>query len=165
MASDEVVVILDNIRSAENVGSIFRTAEAAGASKIFLCGITPAPADILGRPRLRLKKTSLGAENFLSWETCKNTTSLLIRLKKADFLIFAVEQAKSSVSYRLASDIIKKQFRGKGQKKIALVLGNEIKGISRAALKRSDFILEIPIAGRKESLNVAVAFGIVIFNL
>lgn len=165
MVGNEITVVLDNIRSAENVGSIFRTAETAGASKIFLCGITPAPVDILGRPRLRLKKTSLGAEDFILWETCKNATLLLDRLKKAGFLILAVEQAKNSMSYRSAPDIVKKQFREKDKTKIALVLGNEIKGVSRAVLKRSDFILEIPMTGRKESLNVAVAFGIVIFNL
>lgn len=162
---NEIFVILDNIRSAENVGSIFRTAEAVRASKIFLCGITPTPVDILGRPRPRLKKTSLGAENFLAWETFKKIAHLLDRLKKDGFLILAVEQTKNSVSYRLAPNIIKKRFGKNGKKRIALVLGNEIKGVSRGALSRSDFVLEIPMAGRKESLNVAVAFGIVAFNL
>ena len=155
-----MIVILHNIRSLYNVGSIFRTADAAGIEKIYLCGITPAPVDQFGKYRPQLTKVSLGAEKYVAWEKFGSTTKLIDKLKGDGYKIFAVEQSKKSIPYyriRRSSDTI--------VNKIVLVLGNEIKGLPQAILKRSDKILEIPMKGKKESLNVAVAFGVVAFHL
>lgn len=155
-----MIVILHNIRSLHNVGSIFRTADAAGVEKIYLCGITPAPIDAFGRPRQPLVKVSLGAEKYVEWEKVKSTTRLIDKLKKDGYKIFAIEQDKKSIPYYRA-----KRQSPSANRKIALVLGNEIKGLPPSILKRADKILEIPMRGQKESLNVAVAFGIVVFSL
>ena len=145
-----MIAVLHNIRSRHNVGSIFRTADAAGIKKIYLCGYTPEP----------LPKVSLGAEKFLPWEKCKSTTALIGRLKKDGFLILAIEQSPRAVPYYKFKDLKIKKF-----KDLVLVFGNEVKGLPPAILKRADKILEIPMYGKKESLNVAVAFGVVVFGL
>lgn len=168
-----IVVVLHNVRSLHNVGSIFRTADAAGVEKIYLCGITPGPADKFGRLRQQLIKVSLGAEKFVEWEYCKSATRLIDKLKKEKYKIFAIEQSEKSIPYNATSC-----GSGKRKQKIALILGSETKGLPESILKRVDKILEIPIKGAmirqachprylvrgKESLNVAVAFGIVVFN-
>lgn len=170
-----MIVVLHNIRSMYNVGSIFRTADAAGVKKIYLCDITPAPIDKFGRKRSQITKVSLGAENYVPWEQAKSTSRLLDKLKKDGYMILAVEQSRKSIpyfSYCLpASDepVCPVGRKGQGRsvdktKKIAFVLGNEIGGIPSSILARADKILEIPMRGRKESLNVAVAFGIIVFN-
>jgi len=155
----KVVVILHNIRSLHNVGSIFRTADAAGIEKIYLCGITPKPVDEFGRTRTQLTKVSLGAEKYLAWEKVGSTARLLDNLKKQGYKIFAIEQNKKSTPYYKIpkSYILNSKF--------CLVLGNEIKGLPLSILKRADKILEIPMQGKKESLNVAIAFGIIAFHL
>jgi len=142
------------------VGSIFRTADAAGCEKIYLCGITPAPVDVFGKPRPQLTKVSLGAEKYVEWEKVKSASRLIDKLKKDKYKIFAVEQSKKSILY---SNIKRSSNLRVGR--LVLVLGNEIKGLPAPILKRADKILEIPMKGEKESLNVAVAFGIVIFHL
>ena len=152
-----MIVILHNIRSLYNVGSIFRTADAAGIEKIYLCGITPAPIDKFGRLRQQLTKVSLGAENFVEWEKVKAVSKLIDKLKKQKYKIFAIEQSKKSIPYYKLHTTNYKQ-------KIVLVLGNEIKGLPLSILKKADKILEIPMHGKKESLNVAVAFGIIAFH-
>ena len=152
-----MVVILHNIRSLYNVGSIFRTADAAGVSKIYLCGITPKPIDVFGRPRAQLVKVSLGAEHYVEWEKVKVVSKLIDKLKKQKYKIFAIEQSKKSIPYYKLHTTNYKQ-------KIVLVLGNEIKGLPLSILKKADKILEIPMHGKKESLNVAVAFGIIAFH-
>ncbi len=144
------------------MGSIFRTADAAGIEKIYLCGITPAPLDVFGRPRPQLTKVSLGAEKYVKWEKTKSATRLIDKLKNppvgGGYKIFAIEQSKKSIPYyKLETKNLKL--------KTALILGNEIKGLPASILKRADKILEIPMRGKKESLNVAVAFGIVVFHL
>ncbi len=139
-------VICHNIRSRENIGSIFRTSDAFGVSKIFLTGFTPTP------PHEKISKTALGAEQWILWEKVYSVSRLITRLKKEGFEIVALEQSQKSV------DI--KKYRPK--KKIALVLGNEVSGIPPRILKQCDRILEIPMRGKKESLNVAVAFGIAV---
>src|SRR3989344_3948484 len=156
-----MIVVLHNIRSVHNVGSIFRTADAAGIKKIYLCGYSPAPIDRFGRPNHALAKVSLNAEKYIAWEKFSSTVKLLDQLKKANkgINILAVEQAGNSLPYY---DI---DARYMGKSEIVLVVGNEIKGLSRAILKRADWILEIPMHGKKESLNVSVAFGIVAFHL
>ncbi len=150
-----------------NVGSIFRTADAAGVEKIYLCGITPAPIDKFGRARRQISKTALGAEKYIEWEYAKSTPLLLNKLKKQGCKILAIEQSKKSVPY-YSLEILKQVWddnkRGKFSK-IILVLGNEIRGLPHSVLSRADKILEIPMRGKKESLNVAVAFGIVVFHL
>jgi tRNA G18 (ribose-2'-O)-methylase SpoU len=189
-----MIVILHNIRSMHNVGSIFRTADAAGVEKIYLCGVTPTPIDKFGRQRRQIAKVSLGAEDYIQWEQVKSTTRLLDKLKKDGHLILAVEQSQKSIPYYEGSltpschhefisapschpefisgshcGKMPKQVRRDGNtfvsSKIALVLGNEIRGLPPSVLNRADKILEIPMRGKKESLNVAVAFGIVVFHL
>ena len=152
-----MILVLDNIRSSHNVGSIFRTADALGTEKIYLCGITAAPFDRFNNPNQKLSKVSLGAEKSVLWEKVFSASSLIKKLKKEGFIIASIEQSKNSIDYR--------KIGKKNLKKLALVLGSETKGISRAILKLSDYILEIPMKGKKESLNVAVAFGIVGFSL
>lgn len=154
-----MVVILHNIRSTHNVGSIFRTADAAGCEKIYLCGITPAPVDRFGRANEKIGKVALGAEKTVVWEKINQTVRLVDKLKEDGYKILAIEQSEKSVPYN------KIKLSNKDFKKTALVLGNEIKGLPRPVLRRANKILEIPMRGKKESLNVAVAFGIVIFNL
>lgn len=154
-----MIVILDNIRSAHNVGSMFRTADAAGVVKIYLCGITPAPIDRFGRHNKEIAKVALGAEQSMPWEKAVSTASVITKLKKEGFAIFAVEQDKRSTPYDRIR--LTKQERAH----TALLMGAEVEGVSPAILKRCDTILEIPMHGMKESLNVGVAFGIVIFRL
>lgn len=154
-----MLAILHNIRSLYNVGSIFRTAEAAGCEKLYLAGITPTPLDQFGNYRLPLIKVSLGAEKNIKWEKIKSTISLVDKLKKQGFRIFAVEQDKKSIPYY---SLRAKDFNWQ---KTVLILGGEVKGLPPSVLNRADKILEIPLRGKKESLNVAVAFGIVVFNL
>ncbi len=150
------VVVLYNIRSAHNVGSIFRTSDALSIEKLYLCGITPKPGQIGPSASLRagkdLAKTALGAEKTVMWEYIKRTTDCIKHLKKQGFCIVVLEQDKKSIDIR--------RFRVPLQKKIALILGAEINGVSRPLLKQCDAIVEIPMWGKKESLNVSVAFGI-----
>lgn len=153
-----MIVILHNVRSLYNVGSIFRTADAAGVSKIYLCGITSKPVDEFGRLRPQLTKVSLGAEKYVEWEHFKSTTKLIDKLKMQGYKIFAIEQGKKSIPYF--------KLNVKGQlSNVILVLGSEIKGLTDSILSRAERILEIPMKGKKESLNVSVAFGIIAFNL
>ena len=158
----EIVVVLHNIRSLYNVGSIFRTADAAGVKKIYLCGITPTPTDRFGKLRPQFAKVSLGAERAVAWEKSRATGKLLNELKREGYKIFAVEQSQKSIPY------YKIKTRGvmtrHNTSRVVLVLGNEVRGLPESILKKSDKILEIPMHGRKESLNVAVAFGIVVFE-
>lgn len=151
----ELVVVLHNVRSVHNVGSIFRTADAAGVRKIYLCGITPEPLDRLGKWRKDFLKVSLGAEKTVPWEKIHSTTALINNLKLDGYHIFAVEQDIK------ATPISQVKLRDKA----ALVMGSEIKGLPPSILKRANVILEIPMYGAKESLNVAVAFGIVVYAL
>jgi len=163
-----MIAILHNIRSLHNVGSIFRTADAAGIEKIYLAGITPEPVDIFGRPRPQLTKVALGGEKSVPWEKFKNTAKLLEKLKNDGYKIFAIEQSKKSVPY-YSKEILRGVYTERSRsvqndKKIALVVGNEVKGLSPAILKKANKILEIPMHGKKESLNVSVAAGIILFG-
>ncbi|MEK7076665.1 MAG: TrmH family RNA methyltransferase [Patescibacteria group bacterium] len=152
----EIILILCDIRSIHNVGSIFRTADAASVEKIYLCGITPSPRDRFGKFRRDFAKVSLGAEKSVVWIKMYSAVRAIKELRDAGYAICAVEQSKRSIPY----------YKMKaGNKKIALVLGNEVKGLPRSILKCADKILEIPMSGAKESLNVAVAAGIVLFRM
>ncbi|OGM96009.1 MAG: hypothetical protein A3B86_02025 [Candidatus Yanofskybacteria bacterium RIFCSPHIGHO2_02_FULL_38_22b] len=145
----EIYLILDNIRSRENVGSIFRTADAVGVSKIYLCGTTPTP------PHDKISKTALGAETYVPWEYRRNTWQVITELKKEGINIYALEQTKDS----------KNIFRFKPKFPMALIVGNEFNGISPKILKYCDKKIAIPMYGRKESLNVSVATGIALYTL
>ena len=140
----EFYVICDNIRSLENIGSIFRTSDALGVSKIFLCGISGKP------PHHKISKTALGAENRISFEYCRQTGRLIEKLKKDKIQIIALEQDKKSILYTK----LKPKFP------LALIVGNEVKGVSKKILEKSDKIIFLPMSGQKESLNVSVAFGV-----
>ena len=146
-----LVVILYNLRSAHNVGAIFRTADALQAEKIFLVGTTPMPGQA-GKSGRELAKTALGAENFVSWKYAKTLGILLKTLKKQGFQLVALEQD------RHAQDI--RKYNLPKNKKVALIVGYEIKGIPAGILRQCDKIIQIPMFGQKESLNVAVAFGV-----
>ncbi len=151
----QTILILDNIRSSHNVGSIFRTADALGISKIFLAGYTPKPVDRFGRVAPEIAKTALGAEKTIPWESVESISQIIRALKKEKFKIIAVEQSPKSVDYK----------KVRLAKKSALILGNEVSGIDKKILSLCDSIAEIPMNGEKESLNVAVAFGVAGFRL
>lgn len=146
--------ILHNIRSAHNVGSIFRTADGAGVEKIYLSGHTPQPVDRFGRAQNEIKKTSLGASDMVAWRAMSDIVETITILKKEGWTIAAVEQDRRSISiyeYIVPS-------------KIVYIFGNEVEGIPAELLENSDVIIEIPMSGKKESLNVSVAAGIVLFK-
>jgi tRNA G18 (ribose-2'-O)-methylase SpoU len=155
--SSENIVILHNIRSVENVGAMFRTADAVGVNKIYLTGYTPGPLDRFGRKRKDLAKSALGAEEFVVWEQKKNLLSLISNLKKSGFKIIAIEQDKKSVDYRTL-----RLRSGQGN---AFIVGPEVTGIPKNILNKCDIIAEIPMRGKKESLNVSVALGVVLFKV
>ena len=145
----EFYVICDNIRSLENIGSIFRTADALGVLKIFLCGISGKP------PHHKISKTALGAEKTIPFEYYKQIGRLIDKLKKDKISIIALEQSKDAISC----------LKFKPRFPLALILGNEVKGISKAILKKCDKVIELPMAGKKESLNVSVAFGVAGYHI
>lgn len=152
---EQISLIVHDIRSSENVGSIFRTADAAGVSKIYLTGYTPTPLDRFGRKNAKLAKAALGAEAFVPWESQPDISLLIDELKRKGTALVAIEQAARSVCY--------KDFRV--TKPTALIVGNEVDGVPEDVLARADAIIEIPMHGKKESLNVAVATGVVLFAL
>lgn len=151
----EVILVLHNIRSTHNVGSLFRSADGAGVAQIVFSGFTPDPVDRFGRPRGDIAKTALGAENTVPWTRVTDLYDFLKQKKKERFLISAIEQDKKSISYKKA-----KKF-----KKQILILGNEVDGIEPELLSFVDQIIEIPMAGTKESLNVSIAGAVVIFEI
>jgi tRNA G18 (ribose-2'-O)-methylase SpoU len=151
------ILIIHNVRSVQNVGAMFRTADAAGINKIYLTGYTPAPLDRFGRKRRDLAKSALGAEEFVSWEQKKNISSLLLKLKQDKFYIIAIEQDKNSVNY--------KKLKAESYELKAFIVGAEVTGIPKNILEKCDIIAEIPMQGKKESLNVSVACGIALFGI
>lgn len=150
----ESVLILHNIRSAQNVGALLRTSEAAGIGKVYMSGYTPTPMDRFNRKRTDVSKASLGAEEYVSWSQAKTLGPLIKKLKKEGFSIVAIEQAENSIPY---TEVPK-------QEKMAFILGNEVTGLTKKELAHADCIAEIKMLGRKESLNVSVAGGIVLFT-
>ncbi|MBI2591130.1 MAG: TrmH family RNA methyltransferase [Candidatus Brennerbacteria bacterium] len=168
-----MIVVLSDIRSIYNVGSIFRTADAVGAEKIYLCGITPAPIDRFGKIRPQFAKVSLGAEKLVKWAKVKATGVIIEKLKKDGYKIFAIEQSKTSILY------YKTNLSRSDRDRLVLILGGEVKGLPPAILKKADKVLEIPMRGAmvrqahhprslgrgKESLNVSVAFGVIAYFL
>lgn len=148
-----VYLLLDSVRSVENVGSIFRTADAAGVKKIYLCGITPRP------PRKEIDKAALGAVDFVEWEYHANIKDQILKLKSENIKIIALEQDKRSIPYSEFN------IQNSAPSALALIVGNEVDGISKEILDLADQIIEIPMYGQKNSLNVAVATGIALFEI
>jgi tRNA G18 (ribose-2'-O)-methylase SpoU len=155
MGKKQKFVVLVDIRSIHNVGSIFRTADALGVSKIFLCGCTPTPKDRFGRKRQDLAKVALGAEESIVWEHCDDVKKLLTKLQKEKVQIIALEQSSKSINYK----------KIKSKNSVAIILGEEVHGLSQKILDLADVIAEIPMLGKKESLNVSVAFGVAGFGI
>jgi tRNA G18 (ribose-2'-O)-methylase SpoU len=150
-----IYLILNDIRSTHNVGSILRTADASGVKKVYLCGCTPSPIDRFGRKRSDVAKVALGAEESVVWEYVESIESLMQKLKQEGIKIVAVEQDVKSIPYTKFT----------AGEETALILGEETKGVTKELLGQCDAIIEIPMRGKKESLNVSVATGIILFRL
>ncbi len=165
----QIYILLHNIRSTHNVGSIFRTADAAGVTKIFLSGYTPTPIDRFGREVKELSKVALGGENSVQWEYLKTANAVIKKLRKElklpshkasasrskNLQVIGIEQDKKSVDYK----------KVKVKYPVLFMMGNEVEGIEKNILKECDVIAEINMKGKKESLNVAVSFGIALFRM
>ncbi len=146
-----IIIILDNIRSLNNIGSVFRTADAFLVQKIYLCGITATP------PHKDIRKTALGATDSIDWEYRENTLELIEELKSSGVKTIAVEQAENAVMLN--------KFGTKENETLALVFGNEVKGVSQEVVSASDVVLEIPQFGTKHSLNISVSTGVVVWDI
>ncbi len=151
------VVVLDNLRSVYNVGSIFRTANAVGVEKIYLCGTTPTPLDKKGNRRKDFAKVALGAEDTVAWEYFENTLSCVKKIKDEGLYVIAFEQDGKAVNYN--------NVNIEGKDNVSFVIGNEVEGITKDVLKECDVIAEIPMLGSKESLNVTIAFGVGVYRI
>ena len=148
---NKVIVVLDNIRSMHNVGSVFRTSDAFLIEAICLCGYTPQP------PHRDIQKTALGATETVDWLYYNNTKEAIEDLKQRDYKIYAVEQASGSISLE--------QFNWQPSNKIAVIMGNEVEGVDAELLPLCDGCIEIPQLGMKHSLNISVAAGIVLWKV
>ena len=148
-------VLLVDIRSTHNVGAILRTADGVGADKVYLCGCTPLPVDRFGRKRHDITKTALGAEDMVLWEHADDVLALITHLQKRGVRVVAVEQCAWSVRYDTFTL----------DQPTAVVLGEEVHGLSDEVLKACDMVAEIPMHGKKESLNVSVAAGVALYSL
>lgn len=146
-----IVIILDNVRSLNNIGSVFRTADAFLVQKIYLCGITATP------PHKDIRKTALGATESVDWEYRKDTLTLVEELKSNHIKVISVEQAENAIMLN--------EFQVDTDKTVALIFGNEVKGVSQEVVSASDAVLEIPQLGTKHSLNISVSAGVVVWDL
>ncbi|MDO4782145.1 MAG: RNA methyltransferase [Capnocytophaga felis] len=146
-----LIVILDNVRSLNNIGSVFRTCDAFLIEKIFLCGITATP------PNKEIHKTALGATESVDWEYAESTISVVERLKSDGIRVISIEQAEKSVMLN--------DFQPESGTKYAVIFGNEVKGVEQEVVSASDGVIEIPQYGTKHSLNISVSAGIVIWDL
>lgn len=150
-----VSVLLHDIRSVHNVGSIFRTSDAVGVEKIYLSGYTPAPTDRFGRVRSDIAKVALGAEKSVTWQVVRSAKTLIAQLKKEGYTVIALEQDPRAVDYK----------KVKPREKMLYIVGSEVTGVTKNILDLCDVIAEIPMVGEKESLNVSVAFGVGLFRI
>lgn len=146
-----IIVILDDIRSLHNIGSVFRTSDAFLLEKIYLCGITATP------PNKEIHKTALGATDTVTWEYAKDVLEVIQKLKDENVKIYSVEQTENSIMLN--------DFQVETQERYALIFGNEVKGVSQQAIDLSEGVIEIPQLGSKHSLNISVSAGIVIWDL
>jgi 23S rRNA (guanosine2251-2'-O)-methyltransferase len=151
----KIYLILHNIRSVHNVGSIFRTADGAGVTKIFLTGVTPAPIDRFNQIRKDFIKVALGAEQTVGWEKTGSIEKIITELKNRGIQIIVLEQNSKAIDYKNVESAAD----------FALILGSEVGGLSQEILDQSDIICQIPMHGQKESLNVGVAAGIALFRI
>lgn len=147
---NEIIVVLDNVRSLNNVGSAFRTCDAFAARKLYLCGITGTP------PHRDIHKTALGATESVEWEHCEDTVTLIDRLKTEGYQVYAVEQAAGATMLN--------QFQPVPEGKYCFVFGNEVFGVEQTVIDASDGCLEIPQFGTKHSLNISVTIGVVLWH-
>lgn len=163
-----IVVVLDNVRSAHNVGSVFRTSDSFKVDKVFLCGICPVP------PSAEIHKSGLGAEDSVGWEHCEDTMVAVERLRNEGYTIVSVEQTVNSVkldrfrpysTQECAAGTSNEDIDPIPPKKYALIFGNEVDGVSQEVVDASDFSLEIPQFGMKHSLNISVSAGVVLWHL
>lgn len=145
-----LVVILDNVRSMHNIGSIFRTSDGFAVEKICLCGITAQP------PHREIEKTALGATQSIEWEYFETVSLAVVELKSSGYIIIAIEQAEDS--------LMLKDHKPNGSEKYALIFGNEVQGVSDEAMKLADKCIEIPQFGTKHSFNIVVSAGIVLWD-
>ncbi len=145
-----IVVVLDNVRSLNNVGSVFRTSDALCLQEIYLCGITPTP------PHNDIHKTALGAEDSMLWSYYEDTNKALKQLQEKGYMVYCVEQAEGSTSLL--------DFKPKEGSKMALIFGNEVKGVQQSVIDNADGCIEIPQFGTKHSLNISVSAGIVLWE-
>lgn len=155
MKKQENILILNDIRSTENVGAMFRTADAVGLDKIYIAGYSASPVDRFGKKRSDIAKSALGAEESVPWEQKKSLIALLNNLKKQGYQIIALEQDSRSLHYR----------KIKLGDKNAFIVGNEVLGVDKKILDKCDAIGEIPMKGKKESLNVSVALGVFLYGV
>lgn len=146
-----LIVVLDNIRSLNNIGSVFRTCDAFLIKKIYLCGITATP------PHKDIHKTALGATDTVAWEYAENTLDIVKKLQEEGVKVFAVEQAENAVMLH--------NFKPETNESCAVVFGNEVKGVQQDVVTASNGVIEIPQMGSKHSLNIAVSAGVVIWDL
>lgn len=146
-----IIIVLDNIRSLNNIGSVFRTSDAFLIEKIYLCGITATP------PHKDIQKTALGSTDSVVWEHVENTLDLIERLKAENVKICAIEQAEDAVMLN--------DFSPKPETTHALVFGNEVKGVAQDVVTASDVVIEIPQFGTKHSLNISVSCGVVVWDV
>ena len=146
-----LIIILDNIRSLNNIGSVFRTCDAFLISKVYLCGITAKP------PHKDIHKTALGSTESVEWEYVKNTMELVQRLKEQGIKVISIEQAQNA--------IVLSDFSPQANANYAIVFGNEVKGVSQEVVSASDHVIEIPQYGTKHSLNISVSCGVVVWDL
>ena len=146
-----LIVVLDNIRSLNNIGSVFRTSDAFLIEKIYLCGITAKP------PHKDIHKTALGATDSVAWEYREDTLTLIKELHKENIQTIAIEQADKSVMLQ--------DFTPKKETKYAIIMGNEVKGVQQEVVSKADYVIEIPQYGTKHSLNISVTTGIVLWDL
>ncbi len=150
-AKTPLIVILDNIRSLNNIGSVFRTSDAFLIEKIYLCGITAKP------PHKDIHKTALGSTDTVAWEYVENTIDIVAKLRANDVHIISIEQAENAVMLN--------NFTPDKNIKYAVIFGNEVKGVSQEVVDASDTVIEIPQFGTKHSLNISVSTGVVIWDL
>lgn len=149
--NNDLVVVLDNVRSLHNVGSVFRTCDGLGITDIYLCGITAVP------PNKEIHKTALGAENTVRWHYFNNTIDAIKKLKDEDFSVISIEQADGSIplnKYSCSENV-----------KEAIIFGHEVKGVSQEVVDNSDICIDIPMTGTKHSFNISVSVGIVLWEL
>lgn len=146
-----LIIVLDNIRSLNNIGSVFRTSDAFLIEKIYLCGITAKP------PHKDIHKTALGSTDTVAWEYAESTLDVIEKLKKSQVVICAIEQAENAIMLN--------DFKPKAKCTYALVFGNEVKGVSQEVVNASDVVIEIPQFGTKHSLNISVSCGVVIWDV